>query len=126
MPKNPSTGLEKHKLDAASYIPTWAGDTKFQVTAMYGNQYIVELVNKTCSCGKWDLSGIPCPVSAIFYRGESVESYVHRCFHIDTYKIVYEPFINPMLGSSMWALTDKPSCYHQYSKVNLVGQIKCH
>ena len=33
---------------------------------------------------------------------EEAEQYVHRCFHVSTYKACYEPVIAPINGQNMW------------------------
>lgn len=50
--------LEKNKLKSAENIAKWAGDSDYQVTNMYGSMYAVNLSDKTCSCKRWNLSGI--------------------------------------------------------------------
>ena len=52
--------LEKNKVEATSYIPTWAGELKFEINCMHDDRYIVNLGNQTCKCGRWDLIGILC------------------------------------------------------------------
>ena len=38
----------------------WAGLSKFEIKTMYGDQHVVDLAAKTCSCRRWNLIGIPC------------------------------------------------------------------
>ncbi|XP_052477826.1 uncharacterized protein LOC128033774 [Gossypium raimondii] len=40
--------------------PTYAGNEKYEVDCGLGNKHVVDLLNFSCSCRKWDLSGIPC------------------------------------------------------------------
>lgn len=62
--------IKVFKEEAASCIATWAGGEELQINCMYGDQYTVDIGMGTYSCGKWDVSGIPCPhaVSALFYK----------------------------------------------------------
>ncbi|KAE8655020.1 hypothetical protein F3Y22_tig00117034pilonHSYRG00493 [Hibiscus syriacus] len=39
---------------------THAGGLKYQVECGPGNQHVVDMVSHSCSCRKWDLTGIPC------------------------------------------------------------------
>lgn len=52
----------KRKLDKAhdlsrSCIPTWCGDMLFEIE-VHNEQHSVDMNNRTCSCRKWDLTGI--------------------------------------------------------------------
>lgn len=64
----------------------------------------MDLVNRTCSCKKWQLSGIPCVhvVSFVAAHGGDLEAYVDECYHISTYLKVYELVVNPISGLSIW------------------------
>ncbi|CAL2231134.1 unnamed protein product [Prunus armeniaca] len=60
--------IKKNKLGASQCIPRLASESKYQVSHMYGEEYVVDLKAKTCSCRRWDLCGIPCShvISCIF------------------------------------------------------------
>ena len=49
--------IEKNKLGASQCIPRLAGGSKYQISHMYGGEYVVDLKAKTCSCRRWDLCG---------------------------------------------------------------------
>lgn len=49
---------EKNKIQSAENIAFWAGGGQYQVTNMYGSMYAVDLNNRSCSCKRWDLSGM--------------------------------------------------------------------
>ena len=70
-----STGVEKYlrplcpkiqqKLDniiveSSRCWPKHTGGSKYQVTSGLAIQHVVDLQLHTCSCRKWDLTGIPC------------------------------------------------------------------
>ncbi|CAL1380860.1 unnamed protein product [Linum trigynum] len=46
------------------------------------NGYIVDLTDKSCTCGYWQLSGLPCchAISAISHMRKEVDDYVHPCY----------------------------------------------
>lgn len=71
--------LEKIKEKSNECIATQAGKMIYKVRCMYGDQFTVDLCNRTCSCRKWDLNGIPCPhvVSAIGQTREELEHFVN-------------------------------------------------
>ena len=64
----------------------------------------VELDKQTCSCGKWDLSGIPCShaISVMYYKCDKLETHVHQCYTIEAFRRAYQLMINPMNESTMW------------------------
>ncbi|PPD93950.1 hypothetical protein GOBAR_DD09051 [Gossypium barbadense] len=45
-----------------SIWPIYVGNEKYEVDCGLGNKHVVDLLNSSCSCRKWDLSGIPCPM----------------------------------------------------------------
>lgn len=62
------TVLEKYKLDSANCIPTWLGAEKYEISCIHADKFTVNLDEKTCSYGKWELSRIPCPYAiSIFF-----------------------------------------------------------
>ncbi|MBA0777827.1 hypothetical protein Gotri_005796 [Gossypium trilobum] len=43
-----------------SEIPIYARNEKFEVECGLSKKHVVNLLNSSCSCRKWDLLGIPC------------------------------------------------------------------
>ncbi|KAK9274520.1 hypothetical protein L1049_021769 [Liquidambar formosana] len=78
-------------------IPKWAFDNLFEVKC-HGEKNIVNLVAYTCTCRKWDLTGIPCKhaISAIFFKHEVVKDYVSHWYTEDTYMRAYKYIIYPI------------------------------
>ncbi|GKV00257.1 hypothetical protein SLEP1_g12979 [Rubroshorea leprosula] len=101
--------IEKLKEHSAKCFPEPAGASKFQVEC-HRNQYIVELRRRTCTCRKWDLSGIPCmhAVAAILYNNENVYDHVHPCYKVETFINIYSNFITPIRGAPQWEKSDMP------------------
>lgn len=57
-----------------------------------GNSYLlVSLNNKTCICGQWQASGIPCrhAIRAILHEREDPAAYVSHWFSVRSYKMAY-------------------------------------
>ncbi|XVF46934.1 hypothetical protein PTKIN_Ptkin03bG0068200 [Pterospermum kingtungense] len=81
-----------------------AGQSRYQVSCGPDNQHVVNLEDRTCSCKKWDLTGIPCKhaVSAMFITEERPESYVDECYTKATQLKIYPHFISPIRGAKQW------------------------
>ncbi|XP_019154357.1 PREDICTED: uncharacterized protein LOC109150834 [Ipomoea nil] len=66
---------------------------------------------RTCSCKKWDLTGIPCKhaICAIWLKNGKGPTYqfVSPLYSIDTYLKAYAGCINPMSGHEEWPMTDR-------------------
>ncbi|MFQ6622568.1 hypothetical protein Gotur_002166 [Gossypium turneri] len=41
-------------------VPSHTGGDRYQVECSLGSQQVVDLVENSCSCRNWDLTGIPC------------------------------------------------------------------
>ncbi|KAF2302623.1 hypothetical protein GH714_042392 [Hevea brasiliensis] len=67
------------------------------------------MVEKTCTCHRWELNGIPCAhaCAVIFGNNEEPEDYVHDCYSMRTYLRVYSHVIHPINGHDMWPKASK-------------------
>ncbi|WVZ01678.1 hypothetical protein V8G54_022484 [Vigna mungo] len=107
-----STGVGKENGEvenSGNWIPVWVGAAKFEVTHDFiMDKFIVDLSNHTCSCYFWDLVGIPCRhvVSAINYKLENPEDYVHPYYKKQAYETCYGPEIVPINGQQLWYTSD--------------------
>ncbi|WVZ76724.1 hypothetical protein U9M48_024676, partial [Paspalum notatum var. saurae] len=78
-----------------------------EVTAMgeSGFRFVVNLEEKTCSCRKWQVCGIPCKHALAFITSlpnASIEDYVHEYYHIDKFRAAYHQLIPAMPDKSQW------------------------
>ncbi|MFQ6662740.1 hypothetical protein Gotur_030492 [Gossypium turneri] len=66
--------------------PVYAENEKFEVECGLGKKHVVNLLNSSCSCRKWDLLGIPCKhvISCNQLLTVSPETYVNTCYTITT------------------------------------------
>ncbi|KAH7836945.1 hypothetical protein Vadar_007736 [Vaccinium darrowii] len=87
-------------------IADWCGELNFQVRCPYG-QYTVDLACHTCSCRKWDMTGMPCThaIAAIQKSKQEPESFIHQCYSKEAYAKAYNPLIMPINGHDMWPKT---------------------
>jgi hypothetical protein len=90
----------------------WNGKDGFEVKLLTGRrrQYTVSLDKRSCSCGYFQLSGIPCShaITAIYKCGKLVEDYIAPCYSIDVFKKIYEHCLQPVEGEEMWPISEKP------------------
>nr|KAJ0189519.1 hypothetical protein LSAT_V11C800422950 [Lactuca sativa] len=55
-----TTILENNKTEANKMRVLFSGADKYQVTGLWMEQYVVNLKERSCTCRKWDITGIPC------------------------------------------------------------------
>ncbi|KAK8655790.1 hypothetical protein V6N13_108356 [Hibiscus sabdariffa] len=62
--------------------PRNAGGQQYQVECGYGNQHVVNIQALTCTCRRWELTGIPYnhAVSVMMLTEVRPESHVHECY----------------------------------------------
>lgn len=96
--------LEKLKKESAMCYPSYVGRTKFQVREALMEQFSVDTGVRSCSCRKWDISGIPCKhgIAAIGLEGKKPEDFVDRVYSLYAYMAAYTPIIGPCNGPNNW------------------------
>ncbi|XP_070663243.1 uncharacterized protein [Malus domestica] len=102
--------LEVAKIESGRCIAQWSSGTKFQMDARGGDQFVVDLTERTCSCREFDLTGLPCShaIVAINYKRDKPEDYVDVCYSKVMYLEIYGHLIQPMNVMSMWEVTENP------------------
>ncbi|KAL0355126.1 UNVERIFIED_CONTAM: hypothetical protein Sradi_3959500 [Sesamum radiatum] len=97
--------LQKQINKISDCMPIKADDQHYQVSCFDGSQHCVDLGGKSCSCRKWQLSGIPCKHAccAIYHQRQDPVDYVAECYSVETYKNVYAPAILPMSHEGLWS-----------------------
>lgn len=101
---------EKNKVVSSCCIAHLAGEKKYQVIHMSGVQLVVDLARYTCSCRRWNMTGIPCghAIACISKRHEDPVKYVHSCYKKEAWNRAYGPFIEPMADEREWVRTGLP------------------
>nr|XP_043633429.1 uncharacterized protein LOC122604617 [Erigeron canadensis] len=95
----------------------WNGSHRFQVKDSYRDQCVVDIQERTCSCRKWQLTGMPCKhaVCGIWNARDNsvhdtiVEDWVDPCYRLDTWKEVYSFKVEPVTGSFSWPKNNCPT-----------------
>eukprot|EP00256_Glycine_max_P060335 XP_014629179.1 uncharacterized protein LOC102661257 [Glycine max] len=74
---------------------------------MWGNKVEVNLGEWTCTCGVWQLTGMPCrhAIATITHKGGKPEDMCHEWLSIEAYNKTYQHFIEPVQGPQYWAQT---------------------
>ncbi|XP_058784836.1 uncharacterized protein LOC131659698 [Vicia villosa] len=103
--------IEKHKKQAQGWSPTWHGDDDLSIFGVTnGNDtYCVDLKKETCSCRKWQLTGIPCShvIACIWNIKKKPEDYVASCYRKSTFMETYSHIVYPTNGPQLWPVDDQ-------------------
>lgn len=101
--------LDKFKHQSWFYTTTWSGGDKYQVVGPEG-QFVVDKKQCSCSCRRWQLSGVPCShaISIIYYNKEKPEKYLDRCYLVSTYMETYRHILFPTHDRDTWPKSDQP------------------
>ena len=72
-------------------------------------RHTVDLDNRTCSCQRWQIIGLPCTHALCLIhsmRNRSVEDYIDDYYSVHKFKKAYEHVIGPMNGRDQWPEVD--------------------
>ncbi|XP_056170809.1 uncharacterized protein LOC115666035 isoform X1 [Syzygium oleosum] len=96
--------LDLQKEYSASWIPAWNGEDEFELSGPYGDKKVVNIRHRTCSCRRWDISGIPCchVVAALVYLREQPEKWVHTCFSMEKFRQTYSHVVHAVDSKDTW------------------------
>lgn len=103
-----SEQLEMSKKNSRFCTPRIADVGLWQVTNAKGDAtHAVNLVDRTCGCRKWDVTGLPCShaCSAIIKAKQRPEDYVSHFFKKEMYVKAFKPIIYPVPGQHGWPKT---------------------
>jgi hypothetical protein len=95
--------LQRHVEASNTCTANPSGNGIFEIMDR-GTPYTVDIMKRTCSCRRWDLSGIPCchAVSALRHDEFPPEDYVSSCYSIERYCRAYEHIILPCRDVREW------------------------
>ncbi|XP_025624867.1 uncharacterized protein [Arachis hypogaea] len=98
--------LEKIRKESKSWNPVWSGDEKYEKFEVIGHptNMVVDLGERLCSCGFWQLSGMPCvhACAALARAGKRPDEFCHKWLTMDAYNDTYAFHLNPITGQAMW------------------------
>lgn len=98
--------IEELKKESRGLEAILTSNGVFEVTHIV-KMYIFNLIDKTYSCRKWDLTGIQCfhgVASIMIHKGE-INYYVHECYFIIIWRATQNHIIYPIPDESIWVRT---------------------
>ncbi|XP_020992587.2 uncharacterized protein LOC107479903 [Arachis duranensis] len=92
------------------WTTNWIGDNerkRFEVTHK-GSKVDVDLIKHSCSCNKWQLTGMSCihAIAAIRKRHDNPDDYVHPWLCMESIRKTYEHFIQPVTSEEYWTRSE--------------------
>ncbi|KAJ4838062.1 hypothetical protein Tsubulata_051095 [Turnera subulata] len=105
--------LEKAKKDSTACIVIPGGHgQQFEVTHSYGSKAVVDIREMSCTCKRWDYTGIPClhACASIMYANLDPEDFVHNCYTMANFELCYAQGIDPVPGKEDWPQADGEPC----------------
>ncbi|KAH7842692.1 hypothetical protein Vadar_008109 [Vaccinium darrowii] len=101
------TRMEKTKNLMGECEVIYSGGTIFEVISVL-RSFVVDIGERTCTCRKWDVCGIPCAhgMAAIITHKGDPQEYVDKCFHSSTFAKAYNNIIKPIPDQTMWVHTE--------------------
>ncbi|XP_056688350.1 uncharacterized protein [Spinacia oleracea] len=72
------------------------------------SQFPLSLNDKICSCGAWQISGVPCrhSIRAMIHAKLDPHKFVSSWFSVKTYRRIYNFSINPVPNRDQWPVYD--------------------
>ncbi|XP_072090446.1 uncharacterized protein [Arachis hypogaea] len=74
--------LEKIRKESKSWVPMWSGDSEYEKFEVHGwpTNMVVDLGKRLCTCGFWQLSGMPCvhACAALARVGRRPDEFCHQ------------------------------------------------
>ncbi|XP_074315350.1 uncharacterized protein LOC141651544 [Silene latifolia] len=94
------------------FCEAFASSAKAQYEVRDGRTYLpINLIDRTCKCGQWQISGIPCKhvIRAIITANKNPSDYVSHWFTVANYKVAYGLPILPITDPEQWPTLECPT-----------------
>ncbi|XP_055959846.1 uncharacterized protein LOC130014885 [Mercurialis annua] len=107
--RKPLKKFEKGRQMSWFYKTIWSGGQTYQVFGFDG-QFVVDKGQLTCTCRRWQLTGIPChhAIAAFNENKDIPQNYLHDCYKVSTYLRTYNHLLSPINGMELWPKSDHP------------------
>lgn len=102
--------VQRRAVKSASWIARDIGYGEYEVQDGYRDA-IVHYFNQTCTCNKWQLSGLPCGHAiavAAMHNLTDCSQLAFPIFTVDNLKATYAPVIYPVGPQQAWRTPDSP------------------
>ncbi|XP_024004844.1 uncharacterized protein LOC112081996 [Eutrema salsugineum] len=78
---------------------------------LHGCAYRVDLTARTCSCRRWQITGIPCEhaYGVMIKKGIEAQHYVCHWFRTEMWRDTYTDGVIPVRGARFWPVGEEPS-----------------
>ncbi|XP_020230608.1 uncharacterized protein LOC109811316 isoform X2 [Cajanus cajan] len=100
--------LEKNKQDSNGWSPNWCGDERFSLFEVSRDtkRYVVNICEHSCSCRRWELTGIPCchVIACMWHNNYVAEDYVCIHYRKTTFLATYSHISMPSNGPNLWPI----------------------
>ncbi|WVZ19233.1 hypothetical protein V8G54_006555 [Vigna mungo] len=94
------------------WLPRWSSDQLFEVIhiSQFGEQFVVNLQNKDCSCRGWLITDIPCThaITAMKFLNLNAEEYIAPWYRKSAYQDTYKSIVYLINGQHVWEITPYP------------------
>ncbi|KAM5578592.1 hypothetical protein ABKV19_008749 [Rosa sericea] len=112
--------LDKVAERTSCYRAYHSGEHEFQITGggENGSKQAVDLRLHTCTCRRWQLSGMPCvhAICAIRSKGSEPTVFCDDYLMPSSYMEAYNPIIHPIAGEDDWEQVEYPIAPPPYKK----------
>ncbi|KAL4592185.1 hypothetical protein LXL04_005172 [Taraxacum kok-saghyz] len=101
--------MESFAEDIRTWVVVTSGVNTYEIRNGF-HSYGVNLVEQSCSCRLWELSGIPCVHAqvAILYTNQDPVQFISSWFSKGIYMATYQSNILPVNGTNLWEETEHP------------------
>ncbi|KAK3228515.1 hypothetical protein Dsin_000396 [Dipteronia sinensis] len=92
------------KIDCSSCIPEYSGNYVYQVKENGGEQFVVNIEQKSCACNKWQLIRIPCihGMATLLTSNRDPVDFIDNKYKKESFLKAYTSVIYGINGPSIW------------------------
>ncbi|KAK2663457.1 hypothetical protein Ddye_002031 [Dipteronia dyeriana] len=92
------------------FVAHWGGEGHYQINRGSIAYVVVDLDQRTCTCRRWNLTGIPCShsMATIYSKEDDPTKYVDKWYFKDTYKKCYSSVLHGIRTEELWFKTNMP------------------
>ncbi|XP_024006589.1 uncharacterized protein LOC112083091 [Eutrema salsugineum] len=96
--------------DASKCIVQPSTNMKYY-SSLHGCAYRVDLVERTCTCRRWEITGIPCEhaYGVMIHKKMEAQHYICHWFRTLTWRNLYTDGVVPVRGARFWPVGEEPS-----------------